>query len=57
MPEISGDRVLTEEVSAYHWKRVLRVNLTSAFLMSRRAILLMKRRKWGRIVATFVPRL
>jgi NAD(P)-dependent dehydrogenase (short-subunit alcohol dehydrogenase family) len=47
---ISGDRLLTEDMSLASWERVLRVNLTSAFLMSRGAIPLMKRRKWGRIV-------
>lgn len=47
---IAGVRTPLETMSLADWDTVLRVNLTGAFLMSRGAIPLMKRQRWGRIV-------
>lgn len=41
---------LVEDTTLEDWERVLRTNLTSAFLMSRRVVVGMKRRKRGAIV-------
>ncbi|MBK7469607.1 MAG: SDR family oxidoreductase [Betaproteobacteria bacterium] len=45
-----GRRPLIEGMSLQLWQRTLDVNLTGAFLMSRGAIPLMRRGRWGRIV-------
>ena len=47
---ISGIRAPLEEIPLSNWELTIRINLTGAFLMSRGAIPLMKRQKWGRIV-------
>jgi NAD(P)-dependent dehydrogenase (short-subunit alcohol dehydrogenase family) len=47
---IAGERNPVESVSLAGWERALRTNLTSTFLMSRGAIPLMRRHRWGRIV-------
>ena len=39
-----------EEMSAEDWRRVIEVNLTSNFLMTRAVLPLMKGRGWGRII-------
>jgi 3-oxoacyl-[acyl-carrier protein] reductase len=39
-----------EEITLDLWERVLAVNLTGAFLMSRHCYPLMKRHRWGRII-------
>lgn len=39
-----------EEITLEQWERVIGVNLTGAFLMSRHCYLLMKQRGWGRII-------
>jgi len=46
----NGRKPLVEEMSLALWQRTLDVNLTGTFLISRGAIALMKRGKWGRIV-------
>ena len=45
-----GRRPVVESMSLEHWRRTLDVNLTGTFLMSRGAIPLMRRGRWGRIV-------
>jgi 3-oxoacyl-[acyl-carrier protein] reductase len=47
---ISGERAPIEAISLAGWEQALRTNLTSTFLMSRSAVPLMRRRRWGRIV-------
>lgn len=47
---VGGNRVPVEQMSLSEWESTLRINLTGAFLMSRAALPLMKRQKWGRIV-------
>jgi 3-oxoacyl-[acyl-carrier protein] reductase len=47
---ISGERAPLEEMTLAAFDRTIRVNLTGTFLMSRRAIPLMRRHGWGSIV-------
>ena len=47
---ISGERAPVESFSLAGWEEAIRTNLTSTFLMSRGAIPLMLRNRWGRIV-------
>lgn len=47
---IAGTRVPLESMDLADWEAVLRINLTGAFLMSRGAVPIMRRQKWGRIV-------
>lgn len=47
---VPGQRVPVENLSLSAWEATLRTNLTSAFLMSRAAIPVMRRHRWGRIV-------
>jgi 3-oxoacyl-[acyl-carrier protein] reductase len=47
---VTGERAPVQSTTLQGWQRTLRTNLTSAFLMSRGAIPLMKRGRWGRIV-------
>jgi 3-oxoacyl-[acyl-carrier protein] reductase len=49
-PRIAGRSMRVEETPNADWERALAVNLGGAFLVSRAAIGLMKRRRWGRIV-------
>ena len=45
-----GPTVSVEQLGSDDWRRVLDVNLTSVFEVSRRVVPLMKRSGWGRIV-------
>jgi NAD(P)-dependent dehydrogenase (short-subunit alcohol dehydrogenase family) len=47
---ITGERAPLEAMSLAGFEQTLRVNLTGTFLMSRGAIPLMRRQRWGRIV-------
>lgn len=47
---ISGERAPVESMSRSAFDTTVRINLTSTFLMSRGAIALMRRNRWGRIV-------
>jgi 3-oxoacyl-[acyl-carrier protein] reductase len=47
---VPGKRVPVEELSLSAWEMTIRTNLSSTFLMSRAAIPLMRRHRWGRIV-------
>jgi 3-oxoacyl-[acyl-carrier protein] reductase len=47
---ISGMRAPLEEMPLSDWEMTLRINLTGTFLMSRGAVPIMKRQRWGRIV-------
>jgi len=47
---VEGKRSTLEDMPLATWERTVKVNLTGAFLMSRGAIPLMRRGKWGRIV-------
>ena len=38
------------EITLEDWERMLRVNLTSAFLVTQRVLPAMRRRRWGRII-------
>jgi 3-oxoacyl-[acyl-carrier protein] reductase len=38
------------EITLEDWERILRVNLTSAFLVSQRVLPNMRKRRWGRII-------
>lgn len=49
-PRVAGRSMRVEETPQPDWERTLAVNLTGAFLISRAAIGLMRRRRWGRIV-------
>ncbi len=42
--------VALEEMSAEDWRRIIEINLTGTFLMTRAILPLMKGRDWGRIV-------
>lgn len=48
--DLAGDRLPTAKVSLADWSRVLDVNLTGPFLMSRAAIPVMTDQHWGRII-------
>src|SRR6266849_6136096 len=45
-----GAPVSVEQLSTEDWRRVIDVNLTSVFEVSRRVVPLMRRSGWGRIV-------
>jgi 3-oxoacyl-[acyl-carrier protein] reductase len=45
-----GQRTPVETISLANWEATLRTNLTGTFLMSRGAITMMRRGRWGRIV-------
>ncbi|KVQ62997.1 hypothetical protein WT23_17580 [Burkholderia territorii] len=47
---ISGERAPLEDMTLTAFERTIRINLTSTFLMSRGAISLMRRHRWGSIV-------
>jgi 3-oxoacyl-[acyl-carrier protein] reductase len=49
-PKIAGERNSFLRMTTAQWNEVLAVNLTGAFIFSREAAPLMRRRKWGRIV-------
>lgn len=48
--DLAGDRLPTSKVSLADWSRVLDVNLTGPFLMSRASIPVMTDRRWGRVI-------
>ena len=39
-----------QEIDLNDWEHVIRVNLTSAFLLSQRVLINMRARQWGRII-------
>jgi 3-oxoacyl-[acyl-carrier protein] reductase len=49
-PRIAGRKARVEDTPLEFWERTLAVNLTGAFLVSRAAIPLMKKGRWGRII-------
>lgn len=49
-PKVEGRKRPVEEIPLAEWRRVLEVNLTGPFLLSREAIPVLKTRGWGRIV-------
>jgi 3-oxoacyl-[acyl-carrier protein] reductase len=49
-PRTAGRSARVEDTSFETWERTLAINLTGAFLVSRAAIALMQRRRWGRII-------
>ena len=49
-PRISGRSARVEDTTLEMWNQALAINLTGTFLVSRAAIALMKRNRWGRIV-------
>ena len=49
-PRVAGRSVRVEETPLDAWQQTVAVNLTGAFLVSRAAIPLMKRNRWGRII-------
>lgn len=49
-PKINGVRRATEDIPLEEWRRVLDVNLTGPFLLSKLAIPQLKKRGWGRIL-------
>jgi 3-oxoacyl-[acyl-carrier protein] reductase len=49
-PKVNGERTPLLQTSTADWNRVLQVNLTSAFLLTRECAPHMIARKWGRIV-------
>lgn len=49
-PRIAGRSARVEETPLDHWQQTIAVNLTGAFIVSRAAIVLMKRNRWGRII-------
>jgi 3-oxoacyl-[acyl-carrier protein] reductase len=49
-PRVSGAKARVEDTPLELWKRTVDTNLTGSFLVTRAAIPLMKRHRWGRIV-------
>jgi 3-oxoacyl-[acyl-carrier protein] reductase len=49
-PRVSGKKSLVENTSLEDWERTLAINLTGTFLVTRAAIPIMKRGRWGRII-------
>ncbi len=49
-PRVNGKKPLVEDTTYEDWSRTIATNLTGTFLVTRAAIPLMKRRRWGRIV-------
>jgi 3-oxoacyl-[acyl-carrier protein] reductase len=49
-PRIAGRSARVEDTTLEMWNQALAINLTGTFLVSRGAIALMKRSRWGRIV-------
>jgi 3-oxoacyl-[acyl-carrier protein] reductase len=49
-PKVDGRKKLVEDIPLAEWNRVMAVNLTAPFLLSRAAIPVLKARRWGRIV-------
>jgi 3-oxoacyl-[acyl-carrier protein] reductase len=49
-PRVAGRSARVEDTPFDDWQRAMAVNLSGAFLVSRAAIVLMKRNRWGRII-------
>lgn len=49
-PKVEGRKRMVEDIPLAEWRRVLDVNLTGPFLLSRAVIPVLKARGWGRIV-------
>ncbi|WP_374297322.1 SDR family NAD(P)-dependent oxidoreductase [Sphingomonas sp.] len=49
-PKVDGRKRLVEEIPTEEWRRVMAVNLTGPFLLSRQAIPVLKARRWGRVI-------
>ncbi|MBW6400182.1 SDR family oxidoreductase [Roseomonas sp. HJA6] len=49
-PKVNGRKRLVEEIPTEEWQRVMAVNLTGPFLLSRQAIPVLKARRWGRVI-------
>lgn len=49
-PRVNGKKPMVEDTTYEDWTRTIATNLTGTFLVTRAAIPLMKRRRWGRIV-------
>ncbi len=49
-PKVDGRKRLIEDIPTDEWRRVMDVNLTGPFMLSRAAIPVLKKRGWGRIV-------
>jgi 3-oxoacyl-[acyl-carrier protein] reductase len=49
-PRVNGKKALVEDTPLELWSRTLDTNLTGTFLVTRAAIPLMKKNRWGRIV-------
>lgn len=49
-PKVDGRKRLVEEIPTEEWQRVMAVNLTGPFLLSRQAIPVLKARSWGRVI-------
>jgi len=49
-PKVDGRKRMVEEIPTEEWRRVMDVNLTGPFMLSRQAIPVLKKRGWGRIV-------
>ncbi|WP_424810965.1 SDR family NAD(P)-dependent oxidoreductase [Roseococcus sp. YIM B11640] len=49
-PKVDGRKRMVEDMPTEEWRRVLDVNLTGPFMLSREAIPVMKKNGWGRIV-------
>ncbi|MBS7813751.1 SDR family NAD(P)-dependent oxidoreductase [Roseococcus pinisoli] len=49
-PKVDGRKVMVEDITTEEWRRVMDVNLTGPFMLSRQAIPVLKKRGWGRII-------
>ncbi|WP_421995893.1 SDR family oxidoreductase [Roseococcus sp.] len=49
-PKVDGRKKLVEDISLAEWRRVMDVNLTGPFMLSRISIPVLKKRRWGRVV-------
>lgn len=49
-PKVDGRKRMVEDIPLSEWQRVLDVNLTGPFLLSRAAIPVLKARGWGRVI-------
>jgi 3-oxoacyl-[acyl-carrier protein] reductase len=49
-PRVDGRSARVEETPFEYWQQTIAINLTGAFLVSRAAVALMKRNRWGRII-------
>jgi 3-oxoacyl-[acyl-carrier protein] reductase len=49
-PRIDGRSGRVEDTPLEYWQRTIAVNLTGAFIVSKAAIALMRRNRWGRVI-------